>query len=70
MAQKARPKLCLGVKHFFMSTPSLSINISSAEAAEERAVYNFVAASFEKLKSVQHANLCQYIDVVLADHGK
>ena len=52
-----------------MSTPPLSLNITSTEAAEERAFSNFVVASFEKLKSIQHPNLCQYIDIVLANHG-
>lgn len=67
--KKERPKLCIGVKHFYLSTPPLSVNIKSQEIDEEKTFSNFVTASFEKLKSIQHQNLCQYIDLVLADHG-
>ena len=65
-----RPTQCLGVKHFFMKTPPLCVFIKSGEIPEDKAFSNFLLSAFEKLKTIQHPNLCQYIDLIVNDHGK
>ena len=65
-----RPSLCFGVKNFFVTTPPLCTDGSFEEVRECDIPRSFLVASFGKLQSIHHPNLCPYIDLVLESHGK
>ena len=68
-----RSQQSIGVKSFYPNSTPLSVNIKYARILnieeEPLSPINQIFLNFEKLKQIQHKNLCKFIDIVSGKHG-